>query len=944
MHFPNLDGVKRIALDTETHDPDLKTLGAGVRRGGYICGISLAAERGQGISSWYLPIAHASGNLDRELVLTYMRSLAATYSGELLGANILYDLDYLAEIGIEFKHAKIIDIQHNEALIDEWQVSYSLDNIAKKYGFPGKDEFELDAAFQQIKQTQPELLKRLGIKTAKGAMSVLPADVVAKYARIDAELCLLIYKNQQVEIQKQDLSRIVKLERDVWPVVFAMRRLGVAVDIGKIEHNAEILTKQINQHLFEMQQDVPLIDIDESTLTNPKKLVLALGVKTPLTPTGQPQVTNDWLEMQDQPCLRILSRARKLLKTRDNFVTGILPYVTGGRIHVSFNQLRGSSFSGKIQGVGPGRMSCIAEGQPVMVPGGDVAIENIKVGDVVYTYRDGIPHTSKVLNTFNNGKLDCLSIKWRSTGNRGVIGELVCTPDHKILTRDRGWVCADKLLLNEKLIHLRRSHRKATGRVRMYGANNYMVLEEQLLKRAYFTADSHMHIHHIDGDKANNKLDNLIVLSAKDHGKLHAKERLAAGGIRWEHLLTCKRRFLYGEQRPNWIATTKFSLLRMLSKARGRLTFASIDFNTLKKKCKLHQIDIKKVCARYSSTGVYLSEANLLKAMELHSRTDHAATFLGIGTRKLKSLCNYYGLCYNHEVVSITPVGVRQVYDIEVERDHNFIASEICVHNCSAVNLQQIPARDPVLGPMVRSQFIADAGKQFCAIDFSQQEPRMALHYAAKLGLDGADALLSLYKANKRQDSYTPIAQVAGIDRSAAKAIMLGISYGMGGGKLCRQLGFPTKMIKGKKGDLIEVAGSEGQAVIDAFDFNVPYVRELAKRVKARAEEVGYIRTIGGRVCRLEKGSRGEYMFTYKAFNNLMQGSGADMTKQAMVDMHAAGYTPQLQVHDELCLSVTDSRQAKICAEIMEQAIPTLVPSCASVELGPSWGELKEID
>ena len=79
--------------------------------------------------------------------------------------------------------------------------------------------------------------------------------------------------------------------------------------------------------------------------------------------------------------------------------------------------------------------------------------------------------------------------------------------------------------------------------------------------------------------------------------------------------------------------------------------------------------------------------------------------------------------------------------------------------------------------------------------------------------------------------------------------------------------------------------------------------------------------------------------YTYKALNRLIQGSAADMTKKAMIELHKEGITPHLQVHDELDISV--SNNADKIKEIMESAVELEVPNKVDYESGPNWGTIK---
>jgi DNA polymerase I-like protein with 3'-5' exonuclease and polymerase domains len=80
--------------------------------------------------------------------------------------------------------------------------------------------------------------------------------------------------------------------------------------------------------------------------------------------------------------------------------------------------------------------------------------------------------------------------------------------------------------------------------------------------------------------------------------------------------------------------------------------------------------------------------------------------------------------------------------------------------------------------------------------------------------------------------------------------------------------------------------------------------------------------------------------FTYKALNKLIQGSAADMTKKAMLDLYNEGIIPHIQIHDELDISVESEEQAKKIIEIMENAVTLAVPNKVDYESGNSWGDI----
>ena len=262
-------------------------------------------------------------------------------------------------------------------------------------------------------------------------------------------------------------------------------------------------------------------------------------------------------------------------------------------------------------------------------------------------------------------------------------------------------------------------------------------------------------------------------------------------------------------------------------------------------------------------------------------------------------------------------------------------------------NLQQVPARNKEIGPMIRSLFLPEEGEMWCSADFSQQEPRILTHYASRSRYDGAEAIADAYHAGDA-DFHQEVANLVGIDRKTAKTIGLGIMYGMGKGKLADQLG---------------VSVDEASVILQKFNTYAPFVRQLADSVMRSANSKGYIKTILGRRCHFDmweplkygtgrplkhKEAVHEYngeikrAFVYKALNKLIQGSAADMTKQAMVHCYEAGYLPLLQVHDELVFSVKSQEDVDNICRLMEEAVQLDIPNKVDAEIGKNWGASME--
>jgi DNA polymerase I-like protein with 3'-5' exonuclease and polymerase domains len=269
-------------------------------------------------------------------------------------------------------------------------------------------------------------------------------------------------------------------------------------------------------------------------------------------------------------------------------------------------------------------------------------------------------------------------------------------------------------------------------------------------------------------------------------------------------------------------------------------------------------------------------------------------------------------------------------------------------------NLQQIPARDPEIKKMIRGLFLPEEGTKWGSFDYSSQEPRLLVHFAAtmpdSLRHPIVDTIVNEYQTGD-VDLHQMVADIAGIKRKEAKVVNLGIMYGMGKGKLAAQLG---------------ISETEAAQLLQTHEEKVPFVRQLAKVASQRANDKGQIRTLLGRVCRFDKwepktfgysqplsleeankkyGGVGQLRraFTYKALNKLIQGSAADQTKKAMADCFEAGLTPLLTVHDELCFSVEGDDQARQIKDIMENGLSDVlkVPSKVDDEYADDWGGIE---
>jgi DNA polymerase I-like protein with 3'-5' exonuclease and polymerase domains len=293
-------------------------------------------------------------------------------------------------------------------------------------------------------------------------------------------------------------------------------------------------------------------------------------------------------------------------------------------------------------------------------------------------------------------------------------------------------------------------------------------------------------------------------------------------------------------------------------------------------------------------------------------------------------------------------------------------------------NLQQVPNRhddelwgkdSPIWAEEIRKLFVADKinpygseRKKYFKGDYSQQEPRLLVHFASLCKLAGADIAVRAFRANPLVDYHQLTTDIVNeksgkqFKRKQIKGVNLGIMYSMGIQKLCRMLG---------------VSIQEGQEILNAYHSSLPFVKALSSKAMSTAQDRGFILTLLKRKRRFNlwepipeskeerqfkvqglprhlaeqrwPGRRLQRYGVHKALNALIQGSAADQTKEAMrVLYYDYGYVPALQVHDELGGSVDDMEQARTIKRVMQECVLLEIPVVCDAKVGPSWGESKE--
>jgi len=270
--------------------------------------------------------------------------------------------------------------------------------------------------------------------------------------------------------------------------------------------------------------------------------------------------------------------------------------------------------------------------------------------------------------------------------------------------------------------------------------------------------------------------------------------------------------------------------------------------------------------------------------------------------------------------------------------------------------LQQMPSLNPELASAIRGVFLPERDREWTIFDYSQQEPRLTVHYAVLAEVLGWEDALAYYtEAGSEGDYHAMVAKLTGIPRPRAKIINLALAYGMGIALLAAKLG---------------VSLEEAKRIMTVYHDRVPFIRRLTDLCSKKANQRGYIQLIDGARCHFDlwepqrwrddedykplprerafatwKGRSLKRAFTHKAMNRLIQGSAARQTKLAMLELWRHGHVPMLQMHDDLNFSTApgDTRTRREIYDIMKNIIPLQVPMKVDVEVGKDWGHVEKI-
>lgn len=911
--LPDLNSASKLVIDLETRDDGIKSgHGAGWATGEGYIAGVALATPEHG--SFYLPIRHeGGGNLNKDMVLPYVEYWVGTQIPKICH-NAVYDCGWLHHENIQVR-GPVYDTMYAAALLDENRRSYSLDSVAGDWCGVRKDESLLDEAARHF----------FGPKVKpKEVLWKLPARFVGPYAEQDGVSTLALWENVEPRLRNESLWQTFQLECDLIPLLIAMRKKGIRVDTDKAQRIRGELVVREKELLSEFER---LYDYrpDVWSAASLARLFDKIGLFYPRTARGAPSFLATFLESHQHPVTNLILQTRKINKAVNTFIDGmVLGHEKNGRIHCELHPLRsddGGTVSGRF---------CISEDTVLETSRG-----KFRIGDYEPTGKDTIEthlgNQKRILRRIYKGREPMYSMYLGSGAH------ITGTGNHQVLSPN-GWVSLKNLSVGEE-VYVHVGEHAAITKPRALSEGGEEIHDRPV-------AD-------VEGDCGG--AGDLLPHDSDD-----------------------------GETESSGRGDSQRAITKVFArKSRGTQPDEGEDRSTTPQLQRSVDVRISDCENRNSvsadappcNDGSLGTGENTQGVCCSPHRRGHEKLRLVEPLSDVGSSTPPYAR--KEHIEKIIPVGEKDVWDIEVEDDHSYVAQGLFHHNsCSNPNLQQVPARDPELGPLIRGLFLPEKGQLWGALDYSSQEPRLTVHYAAATGQPGSGHAVQGYQENERMDYHQMVADLANISRKHAKVINLGLAYGMGGVKLCHSLGLPTVWGVRNQGHMTEVPegtpgawempGPEGVDLLKKYHANVPFVKGVNELCVRLAQQRGWIKTYYNRLCRFdlwepirrpkgwefepltksqaeEKFGKGcvKRAFTHKALNRLIQGSAADMTKLAMRDMWREGIVPMMTMHDELDISTDTEKLAKRCESIMRECVNLSVPVVVDCEFGKNWGEAK---
>lgn len=713
-----------------------------------------------------LPLAWASHNIHAGNAAEILKNLAEDFELRVYMHNAKFDMHFLYNNGVW------LDNEVHDTLVAGFDLS-----VEKPVKLKLRAREELGIEMTEFKDKF-----KLGGKSKLTLMDY-PVKDVADYAALDVfstywladkyfeETGIAKYHHSvYLRNEDPDLSLLYdRVDAKVVPVLWDMERAGVRIDVPKLE-----------KHKITYEQS--LVDLEKRMLA---EAGVAFNMRSPKQVTQVFSRRGIALKSTDEKHMGVVAKrgdalAKLMMEHRKSskiLSTYIIPMLAHkdpqNRVHTSLN----------LHVAATGRL-CVARGTAVDAvrdvskhPKG-VPVECIKADDLVYTYDDDCKLTIKPVKWAGKTGVKPVVRLTYWDGNYSEQLSLDLTADHPVRLVTGEYKEAGKLKAGDRVLALSRYICEGYARLNITGTH-WQPKEHRFIARVLglVTGDDHRveQIHHRDGNKRNNRPENLQVMTVAQHAKMHwdemdsDKKRVLAeaASVRTARLIREGRipKFhRYGADNHNYRQVSRWELLRDLARAKGKTTRTTMDDNFVAKKCREAGFESTSVRLRYDRDGKLIPRRVLHRVATSEVILNRMSVRLNLSAYATRNILRRYGYAVpeatnnNHKILSVEELPEPvEVYDIEVEDTHNFIANEICVHNSSSAPLNlQNQSKDQ----WWREMFIAAPGCKLVVRDYSQIELRILAVVA------NDEVMLGEYEAGAdvHMNNGHMIASVLGVD------------------------------------------------------------------------------------------------------------------------------------------------------------------------------------
>lgn len=915
-----------MAVDIETYDPHLKTMGPGsIRHDGHIIGVG-----------FYCP------ELDISCFLEPGDARVAEYLSShhtKVFHNGVYDLDWLINGAGFTVNGKIEDTMTRETLLDAYDYSYALDHCCEKRGLAGKNKGQtIDAWWAN----------RGGKGKAVEHLDEIPFAVVAKYCIQDCIATLDLFYAQQPLIITQDLQYANDIEASLYPWLMETRKNGMIVDWPARRELSDLLNDKLAEKKAAFQKDYGDINIGSGKQL--EVLWKQLGLEVQYSEKGLPSFTHDILQDTDHPAARLILEMRGLQKLIDTFIDGqFVDLSYHGRlwpILYPAKRSEGGTVTGRFSSQSPNGQNIPAredkygkEVRSLFIPEEGCLLGAFDYKQIEYRLFSHFaiackaPGWEDLEQAFKDNpdtdyhQMTIDLMDWGSMGKEGRhlaknFNFTCCSPDSYFATK-RGYI---------KAVDLRE--------------DDVLVLDSGKW-RAFIGSKPQYRITLSNGQQFKVTHDHPFKLFGQEVGASQLREGTAFEVVPsrfWGDIQSDVIEYSYHKTSRKIHFTVDESIAYLLGVWTGDGSL-HMQYNT-------GEPSSISFCTPPENT-------QFLKDVIGHKTTTSRVTDKWeVWMCTSKPLSSWImKICGKTDTKHVPDIIYRSPRSVMIAFMQGFLDSDGTVHNNKP---QLLNTNEELMRGLARCCAMLGWEARWSEEDTPTDKKLYRLHIR-KTPLTYKELQGKVRKweyvmtsGNKKPVTVTKIEDIGIQDTfcielppphwyEAECHINHNSIYGLGVNSFATK--FKYNLMKAHPNCPEENIKDLAKSLMDEYFTKVPFAKPTCLKIQETASSRGYVRTIGGRRQRITPDGK-----LYKIINYLVQGSAGDMFKKAMVDSWNAGVwkvlIPHIMVHDEMVFSIPQTREGyEACLKLidcMQNAYNLKVPIGVDTEIGPDWGHCTE--